>query len=77
VHDARARVRGVRPRLPFADSMAEDARTSDVLRTDHHVKSVFQARIDGDRVARGRAAHAPAEDYNKHNKKKDPRDALV
>jgi glycyl-tRNA synthetase len=61
----------------FADWMVKDAKTGDVLRADHLVKNVLQARIDGDRAARGLAAHPPAEDDKKRKKKKDAKAAPV
>ncbi|PFH51580.1 hypothetical protein AMATHDRAFT_142167 [Amanita thiersii Skay4041] len=40
----------------FADWMVKDTKTGDVLRADHLVKNVLEARLAGDREARGSAA---------------------
>jgi glycyl-tRNA synthetase (class II) len=51
----------------FADWMAKDTKTGDVLRADHLVKNVLEARLAGDKEARGMVA-APATDEKKKNK---------
>jgi glycyl-tRNA synthetase len=53
----------------FADWMVKDTKTGDVLRADHLVKNVLQARLAGDKEARGLAAAPPAEDEKKRKKK--------
>jgi len=53
----------------FADWMVKDTKTGDVLRADHLVKNVLEARLAGDRNARGLAAAPPAEDEKKRKKK--------
>lgn len=53
----------------FADWMVKDAETGDVLRADHLVKNVLEARLAGDREARGLAAATPAADDKKKKKK--------
>jgi glycyl-tRNA synthetase len=57
----------------FADWMVKDVKTGDVLRADHLVKGVLEARLVGDREARGVVvdAAAVAEDQQKKKKKKD------
>ena len=57
----------------FADWMVKDAKTGDVLRADHLVKGVLEARLAGDRVARGLVAQPPpeAEEAAKKKKKRD------
>ncbi|KAF7315087.1 Glycine-tRNA ligase [Mycena indigotica] len=53
----------------FADWMVKDTGNGEVLRADHLVKNVLEARLEGDREARG-AALAPAPDKDKDKKKK-------
>ncbi|KAJ7062120.1 hypothetical protein C8F01DRAFT_1136488 [Mycena amicta] len=53
----------------FADWMVKDTGNGEVLRADHLVKNVLEARLAGDREARG-AAPAPAADKDKDKKKK-------
>lgn len=52
----------------FADWMVKDAKTGDVLRADHLVKGVLEARLAGDREARGLAAAPVVEDKKKKKK---------
>lgn len=56
----------------FADWMVKDAKTGEVLRADHLVKSVLEARLAGDREARGEKlpGEPPAEEGDKKKKKK-------
>ncbi|KAI0002503.1 glycyl-tRNA synthetase [Russula compacta] len=53
----------------FADWMVKDTKTGDVLRADHLVKGVFEARLAGDREARGLVAQTQKEDEKKKKKK--------
>lgn len=53
----------------FADWMVKDTKTGDVLRADHLVKNVLEARLAGDREARGQAAQTAKEDEKKKKKK--------
>ncbi|KAF8552639.1 glycyl-tRNA synthetase [Imleria badia] len=53
----------------FADWMVKDTKTGDVLRADHLVKNVLEARLAGDREARGQAAQPAKEDDKKKKKK--------
>ncbi|KAK4968694.1 Glycine--tRNA ligase 1, mitochondrial [Elasticomyces elasticus] len=53
----------------FADYMCKDPKNGEILRTDHLIKDVLEARLQSDRAARGLAA-APAEDDAKKKKKK-------
>lgn len=53
----------------FADWMVKDTKTGDVLRADHLVKGVLEARLAGDREARGKAAQPVKEDDKKKKKK--------
>jgi glycyl-tRNA synthetase len=55
----------------FADWMVKDTKTGEVLRADHLVKNVLEARLAGDKEARGLAAQPPKEDDKKKKKKKD------
>ncbi|EGN94310.1 hypothetical protein SERLA73DRAFT_188118 [Serpula lacrymans var. lacrymans S7.3] len=53
----------------FADWMVKDTKTGDVLRADHLVGGVLEARLAGDKEARGLAAQPPKEDEKKKKKK--------
>ncbi|KLO17893.1 glycyl-tRNA synthetase [Schizopora paradoxa] len=53
----------------FADWMVKDTKTGEVLRADHLVKGVLEARLAGDREARGKAAQPEKEDDKKKKKK--------
>jgi glycyl-tRNA synthetase len=53
----------------FADWMVKDTKTGDVLRADHLVKNVLEARLAGDKEARGAAAQPPKEEDKKKKKK--------
>lgn len=53
----------------FADWMVKDSKTGDVLRADHLVKGVLEARLAGDREARGLVAQPQKEDEKKKKKK--------
>lgn len=53
----------------FADWMVKDTKTGDVLRADHLVKNVLEARLAGDKEARGLAAQPPKEEDKKRKKK--------
>jgi glycyl-tRNA synthetase len=59
----------------FADWMVKDTKTGDVLRADHLVKNVLEARLAGDREARGLEAAPQVED--KKRKKKAAKAAPV
>ncbi|KAG6874619.1 Glycine--tRNA ligase 1, mitochondrial [Termitomyces sp. T32_za158] len=59
----------------FADWMVKDTKTGDVLRADHLVGGVLEARLAGDKEARGLAA-APLFD-DKKKKKKNAKAAAV
>jgi glycyl-tRNA synthetase len=52
----------------FADWMVKDTKTGDVLRADHLVKGVLEARLAGDKEARGLVAQ-PQKDNEKKKKK--------
>jgi glycyl-tRNA synthetase len=53
----------------FADWMVKDTKTGDVLRADHLVKNVLEARLAGDKEARGLAAQPPNDEDRKKKKK--------
>lgn len=52
----------------FADWMVKDTKTGDVLRADHLVKNVLEARLASDKVARGLASSPPTDEKKKKNK---------
>lgn len=52
----------------FADWMVKDTKTGDVLRADHLVKNVLEARLAGDKEARGLAALPVVDDKKKKKK---------
>lgn len=54
----------------FADWMVKDTKTGDVLRADHLVEGVLEARLKGDKEARGVAAAAVEETEVDPKKKK-------
>lgn len=53
----------------FADWMVKDTKTGDVLRADHLVKGVLEARLTGDLEARGMSTTGPKEEDKKRKKK--------
>ncbi|PAV17731.1 glycyl-tRNA synthetase [Pyrrhoderma noxium] len=53
----------------FADWMVKDTKTGDVLRADHLVGGVLEARLAGDKEARGQSATLAKEDDKKKKKK--------
>ncbi|KZP01889.1 glycyl-tRNA synthetase [Calocera viscosa TUFC12733] len=63
----------------FTDWMVRDTKTGDVLRADHLVEGVLEARLKGDKEARGlKASAAPESDADKKKKrKKDVKSAAV
>lgn len=60
----------------FADWMVKDVKTGDVLRADHLVANVLEARVAGDKQARGQAAQ-PAPPPGEKEKKKAKKAAKV
>ncbi|KAG8948559.1 Glycine--tRNA ligase 1, mitochondrial [Tulasnella sp. 408] len=54
----------------FADWMVKDTKTGDVLRADHLVEGVLEARLKGDKEARGVAAAAEETEVDPKKKKK-------
>ena len=60
----------------FADWMVKDLKTGEVLRADHLVKNVLEARLTGDKEARGLAAQ-PVKEDDKKKKKKDKTKAVA
>ncbi|KAF8132881.1 glycyl-tRNA synthetase [Boletus edulis] len=60
----------------FADWMVKDTQTGDVLRADHLVRNVLEARLASDREARGNAEH-PANENDKKKKKKNVKNTPV
>ena len=60
----------------FADWMVKDIHTGDVLRADHLVEGVLEARLAGDKEARG-AQQAVPETNDKDKKKKKVKSVAV
>lgn len=54
----------------FADWMVKDSKTGDVLRADHLVKNVLEARLVGNLEARGAVATGASQDEQGKKKKK-------
>ena len=52
----------------FADWMVKDTKTGDVLRADHLVKNVLEARLASDKEARGMASAPPTDEKKKKSK---------
>ncbi len=52
--------------------MVKDIKTGDVLRADHLVKNVLEARIAGDKEARGQAVRVVEDEKDKKKKKSKP-----
>lgn len=61
----------------FADWMVKDTKTGEVLRADHLVKGVLEARLAGDKEARGQAALPKDNENDKKKKKKAAKSAIV
>jgi glycyl-tRNA synthetase len=53
----------------FADWMCKDPKNGDIFRADHLVEQVLEARLKGDKEARGQAVEAPAKDAKKKKSK--------
>lgn len=54
----------------FADWMVKDVKTGEIYRADHLVEAVIEARLKGDKQARGVKEEAPEEEDEKKKKKK-------
>src|SRR5258708_9592505 len=54
----------------FADWMVKDIKTGEVLRADHLVEGVLEARLRGDQEARGKLDEFVAADEKENKKKK-------
>ncbi|KAJ3816697.1 hypothetical protein F5880DRAFT_1626466 [Lentinula raphanica] len=61
----------------FADWMVKDVQTGNAIRADHLVKNVPEARLAGDKEARGQADAPAAEDEKDKKKKKAAKAAAV
>ncbi|KAI0765045.1 glycyl-tRNA synthetase [Fomes fomentarius] len=61
----------------FADWMVKDLKTGEVLRADHLVGGVLEARLAGDKEARGLAAQPQKEDEKKKKRKGDKAKAVA
>lgn len=53
----------------FADWMCRDPATGDYLRADHLVKNVLEARLKGDKLARGISARQQEDEVEEDTKK--------
>ena len=53
----------------FCDFVVKDSGTSEILRADHVVEEVLEARLKGDKAARGEKVEAVEEDAKKKKKK--------
>lgn len=54
----------------FADWMCRDLKTGEIFRADHLVEEVLEARLKGDKIARGKSAETEEEDADKKKRKK-------
>lgn len=54
----------------FADWMCKDPKNGEILRADHHVEAVLEARLKGDKEARGIKVEDKEEEDPKRKKKK-------
>ncbi|BFZ59366.1 Glycine--tRNA ligase 1, mitochondrial [Saitoella coloradoensis] len=54
----------------FADWMCKDPKTGEIFRADHLIEEVLEARLKGDKEARGVAEEAPKEEDDKKAKRK-------
>ncbi|ODV78527.1 glycyl-tRNA synthetase [Suhomyces tanzawaensis NRRL Y-17324] len=54
----------------FADWMCKDLKTGEIFRADHLVEEVLEARLKGDKAARGIAVEEEEEDADKKKRKK-------
>ncbi|KZF19136.1 glycyl-tRNA synthetase [Xylona heveae TC161] len=62
----------------FADWMCKDPKTGEIFRADHLVEEVLEARLKGDKEARGqKIEEKEEEDCNKKNKKKKVKEIKV
>ncbi|KAG8739038.1 Glycine--tRNA ligase 1, mitochondrial [Ceratobasidium sp. 414] len=61
----------------FADWMVKDAETGEVLRADHLVEGVLEARLKGDKEARGITEEVVADDKDAKKKKKKVKSTAV
>ncbi len=61
----------------FADWMVKDIKTGEVLRADHLVEGVLEARLRGDQGARGKLDEFVAADEKEKKKKKKIKSTAV
>lgn len=54
----------------FADWMCKDPKNGEIMRADHFVEAILEARLNGDKEARGQKVEDKEEDPNKKKKKK-------
>lgn len=60
----------------FSDWMCKDPKSGDYLRADHLVEDVLEARLKGDKLARGQKVEDGEEDAKKKKKKTKTIDAV-
>ena len=60
----------------FADWMCKDPKNGEILRADHFVEEVLEARLKGDKVARGVKIEEKEEDAKKKKKKSKGAEAV-
>jgi len=60
----------------FADWMCKDPKNGDILRADHFVEEVLEARLKGDKIARGVKIEEKEEDAKKKKKKSKGTEAV-
>ncbi|ATY60546.1 glycyl-tRNA synthetase 1 [Cordyceps militaris] len=60
----------------FSDFMCKDPKNGEIMRADHFVEAVLEARLKGDKEARGEKVVEKDEDPNKKKKKKAKTDAV-
>ncbi|KAF5226939.1 hypothetical protein FOXYS1_16174, partial [Fusarium oxysporum] len=53
----------------FADWMCKDPKNGEILRADHFVEAILEARLNGDKEARGQKVEDKEEDPKKKKKK--------
>ncbi|ROW12428.1 hypothetical protein VMCG_00806 [Cytospora schulzeri] len=60
----------------FADWMCKDPKNGEILRADHFVEAILEARLKGDKEARGEKVEEKEEDPSKKKKKKVKSEAV-
>ena len=60
----------------FADWMCKDPKNGEILRADHFVEAILEARLKGDKEARGQTVQEEEDDPKKKKKKKAKSEAI-